>query len=603
MCNEDRSIWVIQNGEIYNFLELRKELEGLGHRFKTRSDTEVIVHAYEEWGSDCLSRLNGEFAFAAFDRRSRKLFLARDRFGIRPLFISATGGDFTFASEAKAILRHPAAERQIDPYSLVETFTIWSPLPDKSAFPGIRELPAGHYMEVGPDGPQAPICWWRMEFDSEPGTRREPIEELAEELRDLLAEATRIRLQADVPVALYLSGGLDSSAVSAFAQRFQTAPMEAFSLAFEDQRFDESAFQDEMARSLGVNLNRIIVSDLEVAEVFPEVIRLAEKPMLRTSPGPLLLLSRFTRQSGYKVVLTGEGSDELLGGYQIFQEAAVRRFWARQPDSSLRPRLLGRLYPYLSRDLNSGGGFMAAFFRQGLEDVDDPLYSHRPRFRTSSRNVRFLSTEVREAVREIGEPEERLIESLPEAFSGFGPLGKAQYVEISTFLSGFLLSSQGDRMLMGNSVEGRFPFLDVNVAKFAGSLPERYRLNGITEKYLLRRAMRGYLPESINSRPKRPYRAPILRPFFSAESPDYVSALLSEDNIAKSGLFNDAAVALLVRKARAYAETGMSESDEMALVGILSTMLLKHQFVESPDLAPEATPDLEVVSGVTVLGV
>lgn len=598
--NETGRYWVIQNGEIYNHLELRRELEQLGHVFSTRSDTEVLVHAFEEWGESCLPKLNGEFAFVIYDRAAKSLFLARDRFGIRPLFIARFGSEFAFASEAKALLRHPKAERRLDPFALVETFTLWAVQSDRSAFPGITELPAGCFMSVGPDGVGEPQRWWDMKFGPREGRRNESAADLADELRFLLDEATRTRLQADVPVGLYLSGGLDSSAVSALAQRRARVPLEAFSLAFDDPRFDESSFQDSMARALGVNLNRITISDAQVAAVFPDVVRLAEKPMLRTAPGPLLLLSRFVREAGFKVVLTGEGADELLGGYNIFQEAMVRRFWARQPQSRLRPQLLGRLYPYLSRDLAKGGGFMAEFFRAGMEDVDDPLYSHRPRFRTTARNLRFLSPEVRASAESVGDPEERLIASLPPGFRSMGKLGQAQYLEINTFLSGFLLPSQGDRMLMGSSVEGRFPFLDVNVAEFAASLPERLRLNGIKEKYLLRKAMAPLLPKAINDRPKRPYRAPILRPFFGAAAPDYVRELLAPESIEASGLFNATAVAMLVKKARRYADTGLSESDEMGLVGVLSTMLLKHQLVDAPVLASPAVPTRLVEGGQVV---
>ncbi len=601
LSNEDGRYWVMQNGEIYNYPELVGELEQLGHRFSTSSDTEVIVHAFEEWGVECLDRFNGEFALAVYDRFTKRLFLARDRFGVRPLFLaefaSGSGSDFAFASEAKALLRHPRAERRIDPFALVETFTLWAVQSDFSAFPAIRELPAGHYLWVGPEGPGEATRWWDIRFGPQEGRRKENPEELAEELLVTLDEATRIRLRADVPVGVYLSGGLDSSATAALASKHTSGALEAFSVAFEDPRFDESSFQDSMAHELGVKLQRITVHDSDVADALPEVVRLAEKPMLRTAPGPLLLLSRFVREAGFKVVLTGEGSDELLGGYQIFQEAMVRRFWARQPQSSLRPQLLGRLYPYLSRDLAKGGGFMAEFFRAGMEDVDDPLYSHRPRFRTTARNLRFLSPEVRASAESVGDPEERLIASLPPDFGAMGKLGQAQYLEINTFLSGFLLPSQGDRMLMGSSVEGRFPFLDVNVAEFAASLPERLRLNGIREKYLLRKAMAPLLPKAINERPKRPYRAPILRPFFGAAAPDYVLDLLAPESIEASGLFNAAAVALLVKKATRYADTGLSESDEMGLVGILSTMLLKHQLVDAPVLAPAAVPTRVVKGG------
>ncbi len=236
LSNEDGRYWAMQNGEIYNYPELMEELEGLGHRFRTRSDTEVIVHAFEEWGEGCLGRLNGEFVLAVYDRDSKRLFLARDRFGIRPLFLADYGGDFVFASEAKALLRHPSAERRIDPFALVETFTIWAVQPDRSAFVGVRELPAGHSLWVGPQGAEEPVRWWDIRFGPREGTRTESVEELQEELLEVLDDATRIRLRADVPVGVYLSGGLDSSATTALARRHTRGTLEAFSVAFEDPR-------------------------------------------------------------------------------------------------------------------------------------------------------------------------------------------------------------------------------------------------------------------------------------------------------------------------------------------------------------------------------
>jgi len=601
--SEDGRLWVMQNGEIYNYPELTEELTALGHRFATRSDTEVIAHAFEEWGEACLDRLNGAFALAVWDRRKGELFLARDRFGIRPLFLADFGGDVAFASEARALLRHPRAERRLDPGCLVETFTLWAAQPDRSAFPGIRELPPGHWVRVGEDGLQAPRRWWDLRFGPREGVepqRSARPEALAEELRGLLDEATRIRLRADVPVAVYLSGGLDSSATTALARRHTRRGLHAFGIGFEDGRFDESAYQTRMAEALGVDLTRTRVSARDVADAFPEVVRRAEKPMLRTAPGPLLRLSRTVRESGFKVVLTGEGADEIFGGYNIFREAMVRRFWARQPDSALRPTLLGALYPYLSRELASGGGFMRRFFEIGLQDVDDPFYSHRPRWRTSARNLRFLSREVRAAAAEAepaGDAEARLRAALPDGFAAFGPLGQAQTLEIRTFLHGYLLHSQGDRMLMANSVEGRFPFLDVHVAEFAARLPERLRLQDLRDKHLLRKAVAPLLPEDVGRRPKQPYRAPILRAFVGEGAPDYVAEMLAPDRLEASGLVDARAAARLVRKCERYLDAGLSEGDEMGLVGVLSTMLLHDAAVARPQLAPRAVPGRVVIDG------
>lgn len=598
LANEDGRLWVMQNGEIYNYVELMAELQALGHRFRTRSDTEVLVHAYEEWGEACLDRLNGEFAFAVWDRDARELFLARDRFGIRPLFLADFGGDVCFASEASALLRHPQAERRLDPFALVETFTLWAVSPDRSAFPGIYELPPGHRVRVGPNGMGPLERWWDLGFAPREGARSESPEALAEELRGLLDDATRIRLRADVPVGVYLSGGLDSSITATLARRHVQRELKGFSVGFEDARFDESAFQDSMASELGVDLARVTVTDGDVAGTFPEVVRRAEKPLLRTAPAPLLRLSRLVRESGMKVVLTGEGADEVFAGYGIFQEAMIRRFWARRPESRMRPALLGRVYPYLSRDLARGGGFLAAFFREGMEDVDDPLYSHRPRIATTRRNLRFLSDAVRATADEVGDPSARLVARLPAAYAGFGPLGQAQYLEIHTFLTGYLLHSQGDRMLMANSIEGRFPFLDVRVAEFAASLPERLRLRDLEEKHLLRRAFAPQLPAAIARRPKRPYRAPILRSFFGPGAPAYVREVLSPERVAASGFFAPRAVAQLVAKCERYVDTGLGEGEEMGLVGVLSTLLLQDAMVTNPVLAAPAVPTREVVGDV-----
>ena len=601
ISNEDGRLWVMQNGEIYNYPELRRELEALGHTFRTQSDTEVIVHAYEQWGEASLERLNGEFALAIWDRATREVFLARDRFGIRPLFLATFGTDLAFASEPAALLRHPKAERRLDPFALVETFSLWAVLPDRSAFPGISELPAGHHVRVRADGRGSLVRWWDIAFGPRYGHRQAPLEVLGEELASVLEEATRIRLRADVPVGVYVSGGLDSAITATLARRHVQRDLRAFGVGFEDERFDESVYQDRMAAALGVHLRRVTVSGRDVAEAFPEVVRRAQAPILRTAPAPLLRLSRAVREDGMKVVLTGEGADEVFAGYGIFQEAMVRRFWARQPESRLRPALLARIYPYLSRDLARGGGFLAAFFRPGIEALDDPLYALRPRIATTTRNLRFLSRDARASAKEVGEPAERLEALLPEGFERFGPLGQAQYLEIHSFLTGYLLHAQGDRMLMGHSVEGRFPFLDVHVATFAASLPERLRLRDLEEKYLLRRTFGPLLPTEIAQRPKRPYRAPILRSFFGPDAPAYVREYLAPDNVARSGLFDSTMVERLVAKCDRFVDVGLGEGEEMGLVGVLSTLLLHDQMVEHPVLAPPVTPTREVVGDALVV--
>lgn len=598
--DETGRYWAMQNGEIYNYLELRDELTRQGHHFATTSDTEVLVHAFEAWGVDFLAKLNGDFAVAIWDRQTRELFLARDRFGVRPLFLSSFGGGLEFASEIKALLRHPSAGRSFDALALTETFTLWSTLPDRSSFLGVRELPPGHFLRFGPHGLIEEKCWWTVPFAAPDETRRESEADLAAELLELLRDATRLRLRADVPVGAYLSGGLDSSIIGTLTRDLTTGSRASFAVGFSDPRFDEGPFQDRIAAELGTRLSRLSVTGADIAEAFPEVVRLAERPLLRTAPAPLLALSRHARRAGFKVVLTGEGADELFGGYDIFKEAHLRRFWARQPDSALRPLLFRRLYPYLA-DLGKSGPFLQHFFGQGLSETADPLYSHLIRFNTTRRCLRFMTPAFRAEAALQGDARTRLRASLPAGFEHLSHLSRAQVLEIQTFLHGYLLHAQGDRMLMGGSVEGRFPFLDPRVAEFAARLPDRFKLRGLHEKYLLRKAVAGLLPKEIGRRTKRPYRAPIAAAFVGREAPEYVRELLSPPALTAAGIFDPAAVAQLLRKAE-KTPAGLGETDEMALVGIVSTGLLHEQLIRAPVLAAPAHPSRLVV-GSTVCAV
>jgi asparagine synthase (glutamine-hydrolysing) len=595
LANGNGRFWVMQNGEIYNYVELQEELRSLGHRFGTTSDTEVIAHAYDEWGVDCLRHLNGDFAFAVWDRSEQELFLARDRFGVRPLFVAELDGDLAFGSEAKALLRHPSARRELDPLGLVEAFTIWSVLPDRSAFVGVRELAPAHYLRWGPDGAVEERRWWDLQFPRVGERREESEHELVGELTELLTDATRIRLRADVPVAAYLSGGLDSSATAALARSLYPDTLNSFGIGFRDPLFDESAYQDRFVADLGTSLTRVVVDSPDIAELLPRAVELSEKPTLRTALAPLLRLSRAVREAGLKVVITGEGADELFGGYDIYRENKVRHFWARVPDSTIRPLLFARLNEFLGKDLKRSGAFLAGFYRRGLEDVDDPLYSHRLRFANTARSLRLFAPGVLEDAARAGDSLERVRERLPAGFAELTPLGKAQYLEIVTFLSSYLLHSQGDRMLMGHSVEGRFPFLDYRVAEFAAALPDRMKVRWLEEKYLLRKAAEPLLPAEISARRKRPYRAPIVSAFVGPRAPDYVSELLAHGRLEDAGIFAPEAVARLVQKCESAGDAGVGETDEMGLVGTLSVMLLHERLVERPTLAAPAEPTRVVV--------
>jgi asparagine synthase (glutamine-hydrolysing) len=582
--NEDRTVWVVFNGEIFNYVELRAELEARGHKFYTSSDTEVIVHLYEDKGDRFVDDLNGQFAIALWDAKNRKVVLARDRVGIRPMFYGRIGGRFWFGSEVKALLAVPGATRRLSPRALGEIFTFWSPLEATNWFEGLETLPPGCVMTLDADRPMdaRPRRYWDWRFPEEPDADGKSIEACAEELRALLVDAVRLQLRADVPVGAYLSGGLDSSVITTFIRRFTETPLRTFSVTFADREFDESEYQDALVRHLGSAHSRLPTRRGDVGRAFPRAVWHAEVPLVRTAPTPLMLLAGLVRKEGYKVVLTGEGSDEVFAGYDLFKEAQVRRFWARQPNSKLRPRILEKLYPYLESSPTAAPQFAQSFFAQGMGDVDSPLYAHMPRWSTTRRIWRLFSGDVKSAL-EGFEPYDAIRAQLPADIGKWPPLARDQYVEAHTLLSTYLLSSQGDRMAMANSIEARFPFLDHRVIEYAAKLPPQYKLFGLKEKYILKRAVGDLIPDVIVRRPKQPYRAPDSAAFFEDGKPlPYVEELLAPQRLADAGYFDPAAVGLLTKKCARGQAIGFA--DNMAFVGILSTMLVDEMLVRR--LAP-----------------
>ncbi len=572
--DEAGEAWIVFNGEIFNYLELREELEARGHLFYTRSDTEVVIHLWQDLGEGCLERLNGQFSFAVWDKRRERLFLARDRVGIRPLFYARTGGIFRFASEIKSLFMDPAVPRRLDRRGLDQIFTFWSSVPPRTAFEGIEELPAGHWMSLERGG-QKSARWWDPDFD--PATAPRTEEAYAEELRALLLDATRLQLRADVPVGAYLSGGLDSAVVATLIGRCGDAPVRTFSVGFHDEVYDESAYQREVVGHLGTDHSLIRCGYDDIGRVFPEVVRHVEKPILRTAPAPLFLLSALVRESGYKVVLTGEGSDEILAGYDIFKEAKVRRFIERSPGSKWRPLILKRLYPYLENSPARSVPYAEAFFGAGEDGYPPAFHAHVPRWKTTARAKFFYSDQLKEELKGA-DPVGDLAPMMDGRLASWDPLSQAQYLEIKTLLSGYLLSSQGDRVAMAHSVEGRFPFLDHRVMEFCFKLPPNVRMKALKEKYLLKKSFGGLLPAVVAERPKQPYMAPDARSFFRGRRLDYVEDLLSAQSLGKAGYFNPSAVGMLARKCRESRVVGFK--DNMALVGILSTMILHRAFVE-----------------------
>jgi len=575
IANEDMTAWIVFNGEIFNYLELREELLARGHRFSTRSDTEVILHLFEEKGPACVEDLNGQFAFAIWDSRAETLFLARDRVGIRPLFYTRAGDTLVFSSEIKSLFCHPQVTPRLDPVALDQIFTFWTTLTPRTAFENVYEIPPAHYL-IARRGDITISRYWDYPFPPADTCFTGTEEGYALQLRELLIDATRLQLRADVPVGAYLSGGLDSSIVTALIRHFSDAPLKTFSVRFADETYDESPFQEEMVRHLRTDHREVVVDYQAIAEAFPKVIWHTEKPIVRTAPTPLMLLSQMVRENGIKVVLTGEGSDEILAGYDLFKEAKIRRFWARFPDSRLRPLLLQRLYPYLAHSPARAKFYLEAFFGEGLSEASASYFSHIPRWNTTSKIKLFYSEAMKEATSTCNHLAE-LEASLPEDFSRWHPLSQAQYLESTILLPTYLLSSQGDRMAMANAVEGRFPYLDHRVVELACQIPPHLKLKVLKEKYILRKSMEDLLPPPILHRHKQPYLAPDSQSFFGGKIPDYVEDLLSPEQIRDSGYFQPGAVSRLVEKCRKGQAIGFK--DNMALVGILSTQLLDSQFL------------------------
>ncbi|NJK42645.1 MAG: asparagine synthetase B, partial [Aquincola sp.] len=433
--------------------------------------------------------------------------------------------------------------------ALASTFSYWSVLPPATVFEGVHSLPPGHRMSVEAGATRIERYWdWPYGAEASP---RWSDERWADELQALLIDAVRLQLRSDVPVGAYLSGGLDSSIITTIVRRHTDTPLRSFSLTFEDAEFDERVHQQALVEQLGTAHSSMQAGKASIAAAFSRMVWHAEAPVVRTAPVPMMLLADSVRAAGYKVVLTGEGADEAFGGYDLFKEAKIRRFWARQPDSRFRPRLLERLYGYLPNSPVRNPAFAQTFFGQGMEHLQRPIFAHVPRWATSQRALGLLSPAWRAEIGEFN-PMDAFEATLPANIRDWSALAQDQYVEAKSLLAGYLLSSQGDRVAMANSIEGRVPYLDHRVIEFANRLPPSFKIRGMTEKYLLRRALADLLPDDIVNRTKQPYRAPDSSSFFFDGEPlDYVADLMSETSLRAAGYFDAAAVGRLFDKCRA----------------------------------------------------
>jgi asparagine synthase (glutamine-hydrolysing) len=555
------------NGEVYNHPELRAELRSRGEMFESESDTEVVLRLLERDGLDALHRLNGQFALAWWHAEARRLVLVRDRFGVRPLYHALSDdGTLVFGSEAKALFASGEVSASADLQGLDDVFTLWGPRPPRTPFRGVSQLPPGGLLIWERGKVTAERTWW----SADAGSGAAPGAELGELLRDSVS----LRLRADVPVGAYLSGGLDSSVITALAREQAGHRLRTFSVAFSDPLFDERAQQEVVARALGTDHHTVEITSGDIAAAFPEVIRHAESPLVRTAPVPLFLLAQEVRRHSITVVITGEGADELFWGYDLFKEVTIRELHDREPERALA--LLDQLYPYLG----AGAARRGPAWRRFLLETgarDDLLRSHLTRVEATATVKAFYHPDVAAELERGVSSVERLRSELPRSFGRWSALQRAAWLEVKTLLGPYLLAAQGDRVAMAHGVEGRFPFLDHRVYELASAMGPERKLDGVRDKIALREVASTLLPDEATARPKQPYRAPEVAPFFGPDSPDWVGDLLSPTGLSEAGLWDAQRVAGLVRRAEAGRVEGIRES--MALVGILSTGLWHRAFI------------------------
>ncbi|MDA8389463.1 MAG: asparagine synthase C-terminal domain-containing protein, partial [Gammaproteobacteria bacterium] len=470
---------------------------------------------------------------------------------------------------------------------LTEIFTYWAPLDERTAFAGIRSLRPGHVAIFSAGGHERQMLYWDWAFPPRSCHDRRTFGECLSGLDDVLMRSVQHQTRADVPVGAYISGGLDSAMILAYLRRFQQGPISTFSLRFDRPEFDEGGYQQKIVRRFGTDHTEVVIGPTDIADHFAAAVAHAELPFLRTAPVPMMLLAAAVRKAGLKVVMTGEGADETLAGYDLFREARVRRFWARQPDSTMRPALLARLYPYLQDSPATTGAYARRFFGQDLSGHATPGFGHWPRWHTTRRMISYLSADLREAA----ESNYRAapVAHLPPGHASWTPLSLDQYVEAHTLLTGYLLSSQGDRMALAHGVETRVPFLDHRVIEYANGLPGRYKLMGLREKFILKELGRRMVPAAICDRAKQPYRAPDSSSFFrNGEADPRVAAAFEKRKLLEVGYFEVEPVVKLFEKCRRGQAIGFA--DNMAFVGIYSTLLWHERFMQHAGACTQAEP-------------
>ncbi len=575
--NEDGTVRAVFNGEIFNWRELRAELESNGHQFTSQTDGELLVHLYEECGTALLDRLDGQFALAVWDRAKRRLLLARDRFGICPLHVAIAGDELSFASEIKALLCHPRVERRLDVRGIDEAFTFWGPSTARTAFEGVSTLTPGERLTIE-DGRQHRERWWSFPPPRAIEPVRDDARANATELRRRLEESIRRRLDADVRVGTYLSGGLDSSVVTLVAAALSPTPIDVFSIAFDDELCDESPYQNLVLDEIDARHHVLRVDRDAILGAFPDAVWHAEAPLVRTAAAPLYLLSRAAHDHGVRVVLTGEGADEVLLGYDLYKAASIWERFGRDgratPIDDCSRALLTDPY-YDPRRVREATSEPIAEYQRRSRACHPVFGVHGVRW-ARGRELRELFT--LDVQRELADhdPLAELARQLPSDHATRGALAHAQLLDVHTLLGGYLLAAQGDRMSMAHSVESRPPFLDHHLVEFLAGIPCEPGVGIGGEKQILKHAFEDILPAAIRSRRKQAYTAPATSLFESPRAP-WIREAISEERLRATGIFSETAVNRLVREIE---EKRFEDSNYVsAAVAVLSVQVLHERFV------------------------
>ena len=530
MCNEDGSIWIVYNGEIYNFQHLREDLEKNGHLFRSKSDTEVILHAYEEWGTECLKRLRGMFAFAIWDSKQKQLFLARDRLGKKPLVYYSQNGRFIFASEIKAILQDSDVERKVNISALHHYLSYqYVPSPD-TIFEGIKKLPPAHYLLYNRDGNLKIERYWKLNFNSSHKTHTD-LQELEDRIRTELEESVKLRMISDVPLGAFLSGGVDSSLIVGIMAKLTGNPVKTFSIGFEEREFDELSYARIISERFGTEHHEFIVKPNAI-EILPKLVWHYNEPFADSSAIPTYYVANLTKDF-VKVVLTGDAGDENFAGYPRYLRSRWVASFTKVPEK-LRKDLLPNfirafcIFRWRERTLNR-----LADFIESLSAGQATNYSEQIKIFNAKEKEDIYTEDFRKKVEKIN-PLDFLLKKFEESGTE-DLLEQLLYVDMNSYLPEDLLVKM-DMATMANSLEARVPFLDHKFMEFVAGIPSQLKLKGSKTKFILKAAFKDFLPDAIFKRRKMGFGVPISR-WFRNELKNYIYEILLDHKTLNRGYF------------------------------------------------------------------